>query len=601
MRRFLKHVKSHQDSPRGGSQIPYNPLLPNKLAKHWRWLILIAVLVGVGGWWLLHPTSETEAEEPVAAEIILGVVIDQQRVPVDEAEVTVRADSTDGLELAHAETQPNGRYVLSLPPDIPDQIFMEIERLHFQTYHLELPSDSIALLRNGQPVVMNDITLERAINVSFWIAAGLFAAVLLLIATRKLPNALAAMMGATLLFAISYLGSPISENLLIFEFERGLEYVDWEVIFLIAGMMSFVAVTEETGVFQWLAFAAYRLSRGKMWLLLPILMVIAGVTSAFLDNVTTMLLMTPISIEIALSLGIAPLVLLLPQVMASNVAGISTLIGEPPNILIGSYADISFTDFLVNQTGGVVLAMIGLTIYCEWIYRRELEATDGTSPALREMLAEHARITQPTNLRKAGIVGTGMLLLFIFGEPLNMVPAVTAMLGAVTLLLWVQPDVEEIIEAVDWPTIAFFISLFLLVGGIQEVGLVSMIAQAIGDLVGENLVLAMFVVAWSGAFFSAIVDNIPFTAAMLPVVAFLSTTIPDADNKVLFYCLSVGAAMGGNGTLIGSSANLVTAGIAERAGYAMTYGYFVRKGAPAVVITVSLAMIWLVFRFVVMK
>ncbi len=548
-----------------------------------------------------RPSSAVNADKLISDELITGLIVDKQDVPIDEAEVRVRADEPEGEELAHAETQPDGRYVLALPDDhIPDDLYLEIERLHFESRTIHLEPEAIEILRTGQPIVMDDITLTRRINAAFWIATGLFLITLGIIATKRLHNTLAAMLGGTLLFVISYLGSTITEDLLVFEFERGLEYVDWEVIFLIVGMMSFIAVVERTGIFQWIAFTAYRISGGNMWKLLPILMVFAGVASAFLDNVTTMLLMTPITVQIALALNISPLALLIPQVMASNVAGISTLIGEPPNILIGSYADISFADFLINQTGGVVLAMIGLIIYCEWAYRRELAKTDIGAPVLMKRLEQHARITDPEGLKKAGVVGTAMLLMFVFGEPLNLVPAVTAIGGAVALLLWVQSDVEEIIEAVDWTTIFFFISLFILVGGIQEVGMVSLIAQAIGNFVGDNLVLAMIVIVWSAAFFSAIVDNIPFTAAMLPVVAFLSQTIPEADNKVLFYCLSVGAAMGGNGSLIGSSANLVTAGISERAGYPITYVYFLRKGAPAVLITVSLAMVWLLFRFLVL-
>lgn len=555
-------------------------------------MILLAIIFLV-----LH-APQTDASESNSTRFLTGLVVDKQNVPVSDAEVIVQSNN-DKHELAVADTQADGRYVLSLPDDLPDTLILEIERLHFDPYEMELSSEIVTELQIGRSVELNNIVLERRINAAFWLATLTFVVVLVIVATHIIPNTLAALMGASILFAISYLGRPISEEFLIFEFDRGLEYIDWDVIFLVAGMMAFVGVVEGTGLFQWLAFRAFRLSRGKMWLLLPILMVIAGVASAFLDNVTTMLLMTPITVEIALALGISPLALLIPQVMASNVAGISTLVGEPPNILIGSYADISFSDFLVHQTGGVILAMIGLTLYCEWSYRKELKAADGSSPALLEKLSEHAKIIEPGNLKKAGIVGGLMLTFFIFGEALEIVPAATAMVGAVMLLLWVQPDVQEITEAVDWATIAFFIAFFLLVGGVQEVGLVSFVAQGIGDFVGDNLVLAMFVIIWSGAFFSAVIDNIPFTAAMLPVVAFLSGVIPEADDKVLYYCLSVGAAMGGNGSLIGSSANLVTAGIAERAGYPITYMYFLRKGAPAVIITVSLANVWLILRFVV--
>ncbi|MCJ7702587.1 MAG: anion permease [Anaerolineales bacterium] len=190
-----------------------------------------------------------------------------------------------------------------------------------------------------------------------------------------------------------------------------------------------------------------------------------------------------------------------------------------------------------------------------------------------------------------------MLILFIFGERIHLLPAVTALVGATALMVWIRPDIEEMIEAVDWTTLVFFMSLFIVVGAIQEVGLISFIAEGIARLVGDNLNLAMLAVIWIGAILSMVVANIPFTAAMLPVIGYLTATIPGADSKALFFCLSVGSAMGGNGSLIGASANMVTAGIAESAGYPITYMNFLKKGFPAVLITVSLATLWLMFRF----
>ena len=322
-----------------------------------------------------------------------------------------------------------------------------------------------------------------------------------------------------------------------------------------------------------------------------------GVASAFLDNVTTMLLMTPITVQIAIALGISPLALIIPEVFASNIVGISTLIGTPTNILIGSYARITFMDFLINLTPGVILAFIGLVIYCQIIFRKEMAGEHGLSQISLDRLAERAQITEPGHLKKAAWVGLGMLLLFIFGEEIHLLPSVTAIAGATALLVWIRPNIEEMIEAVDWTTLVFFMGLFMVVGAIQEVGLISMIAQVIGNFVGTNLILAMLVVIWVSAILSTVIANIPFTAAMLPVIGFLTATIPGAENKVLFFCLSVGSAMGGNGSLIGASANMVTAGIAERAGYPITYMYFFKKGFPALLITVSLATIWLLIHF----
>jgi Na+/H+ antiporter NhaD/arsenite permease-like protein len=377
-----------------------------------------------------------------------------------------------------------------------------------------------------------------------------------------------------------------------------LGYVDFDVIFLVMGMMIVIAVIEETGIFQWLAYQAYRLSRGRLWLLVIILIVITSVASALLDNVTTMLLMAPITIQIALTLGIDPLSLLLPEVLASNVGGISTLIGTPTNILIGSYAGLGFNDFLINLTPGVVMALVALTIFVILRYRKPYgEAGGRLSEAMRERLRESGRITQPGKLRKAGLIFLVMLVLFVVGDAIHLVPAVTAILGAVAMLLWVAPDVEEMLRVVDWTTLMFFIALFISVGALQEVGLISFIAAGIGNLVGSSLVAAVLVLVWSAALLSGVIDNIPFAATMLPVVAYLTRIVPGAESNVLWYALSVGAAMGGNSTLIGSSPNLVTAGISERAGFRITYLKFLKIGLPATLITVTVGTVWLLIRF----
>ena len=545
---------------------------------------------------LVWINTSSQAQSDPSPVLIGGSLFDQLDQPVKNAQVTLMAEDRQTM-LAEANTQTTGNFLLDAPDEIPPALYLVIVRPHFKSLELPLASEQIMALRSGESVILPDLVLERQISIAFWISTLVFIAVLILIATGKLHITLASLLGASLLYLVSYLGSPISENLFIFSFQQSLTYVDWNVIFLIMGMMIVIAVVENTGMFQWLAFTAYRVSRGKMFILLPILMLITGVVSAFLDNVTTMLLMTPISVQIAISLGLNPLVLLIPEVLASNVIGISTLIGTPTNILIGSYAKLSFNDFLTNLTPGVLIAFIGLVLFSSLVYRKQLSGPQELSEILLDKLQEQAQITEPVHLKKAGVVGLVMLLLFIFGEYIHLVPAVTALIGATALMLWIRPDIEEMIEAVDWTTLVFFITLFIVVGAIQEVGLISVIASAIGKLVGDNLLAAILVVIWLSAFLSTIIANIPFTAAMLPVVGYLTATIPGAESMVLFYCLSVGAAMGGNGSLISASANMVTAGIAERAGYPITYVYFLKKGAPAMLITVSLASIWLLIKF----
>jgi Na+/H+ antiporter NhaD/arsenite permease-like protein len=548
---------------------------------------------------LVFSSPGVQAQPTGPSRLVTGLVYDPQGQPVEGVQVAGLVSGQDE-SIATAATQADGRYALSMPANVPGSLSIHLTRAHFEDTQIDLDQASVEILRSGQTVVLPDTVLPRSIGPAFWIATAIFAGVLVTVALGRLHNTLAALAGATLILGISYLSHVSFDGLFVFDFRGALGYVDWNVIFLIMGMMIIIAVIERTGIFQWLAFVAYRISGGRVWLLVPILMIVTGVGSAFLDNVTTMLLMTPITIQIAMAMGLNPLALLMPEVMASNVAGVSTLVGTPTNILIGSYASITFNDFLANLTPGVLLALVGLVIYSELAYRRELGQADGGSVMLLERLAERARITEPDQLKKAGWVGAGMLVLFVFGERIHLLPAVTALIGATALLLWIRPDIEEMIEAVDWTTLVFFMALFIVVGAIQEVGLISIIADMIGRLVGDSLILAMLAILWLGALLSTVVANIPFTAAMLPVVGYLTAIVPGAQNKALFYSLSVGSGMGGNGSLIGASANMVTAGITERAGYPMTYVYFLKKGLPALFITVGLAGGWLLVRFVLL-
>jgi Na+/H+ antiporter NhaD/arsenite permease-like protein len=560
-----------------------------------RTILLVALMAAIS-LSLMLGVNRINAQDIDQEVLLVGSVFDPQAQPVQGASVYLES-SAQSDPIAETTTQPNGEFGLEAPEKIPETLSLHVERAHFESYSQDLGQERLEMLRSGETVVYPEIILERSINPAFWIASIVFVGMLVLIATGVIHNTLAALVGVVSVYAISYLGGYLNESLFIFDFASSLRYIDWNVIFLVMGMMIVIAVVENTGIFQWMAYISYRVSGGRLLLLLPILMLITGVASAFLDNVTTMLLMTPISIQIALALSINPLALIIPEVMASNVIGVSTLVGTPTNILIGSYAEISFTDFLQNLTPGVILAFLGLLVYSILIYRKELEGAKSASPILMEKLAERGQITEPANLKKAAWVGGGMLILFIFGESLHLLPAVTALIGATVLMVWIRPDIEQMIEAVDWTTLVFFMGLFIVVGAIQEVGLISLIAEGIGYFVGDNLALAMVAIIWFSAILSMVVANIPFTAAMLPVVGFLSTAVPGANSKVLFYCLSIGSAFGGNGSLIGASANMVTAGISDGAGYPITYAYFLKKGLPAMVITALLATIWLLVRF----
>jgi Na+/H+ antiporter NhaD/arsenite permease-like protein len=555
---------------------------------------LLVILVLASG--LLSRSSSASASQSNSASL-MGWIFDPQGQPIRSAEVGVYVNQEEEPS-ASDRSASDGSFAMALPSRTFDSLRVEIDRPHFHSQSWTASQKELALLRQGGTIRLPDITLDRRITLGFWIATLTFVGMLVIIALEKLHNTMAALLGTAIVLGVSFVGRPLNPNLFILDFEQALQYVDFDVIFLVMGMMIVVGVLETTGIFQWTAYQAYRLSRGRAWLLVIILMILTSVASAMLDNVTTMLLMAPITLEIALALGISPLSLIIPEILASNIGGISTLIGTPTNILIGSYANISFGDFLVNLTPGVILAQAALTVYVLVIYRRQYrEVSGGLSPRMLERLRENGRITQPATLAKAGAVFVVMLLLFVLGDQIHLVPAVTAILGAVFMLLVVGTDIQEMLRVVDWTTLMFFIALFMVIGAIQEVGLISMIAAGIKQMVGENLNLSLLVIIWSGALLSGVIDNIPFTAAMLPVVGYLTRTIPGSSSKVLFYGLSVGSAMGGNSTLIGSSPNMVAAGITERAGYRITYMTFLKVGLPATIITVAMGTLWLLIRF----
>jgi Na+/H+ antiporter NhaD/arsenite permease-like protein len=545
--------------------------------------------------WFVIP-QPTYANEAESGYYITGRIFDPQGQPIVAAEISARIPGEEEA-IAEAESQGDGSWGLVLN-HVPKEVTVHIERYHFVDQVIELDAVDLANLKDTRIVRIEKLALERKVTAGFWIATAIFVIVLLLIAFEILHSTTAALLGASAVLLVSALGTAFSPSIYILNFERALTYINWEVIFLVMAMMIVVAVIEETGIFQWTAFQAYRLSGGRSWVLVLILMAFTAVASALLDNFTTMLLMTPISLQVGLALGINPLALIIPEVLASNVGGISTLIGTPTNILIGASADIGFNDFLVNQTGGVVIALLAMGAYVIWHYREEwAKVSGGISETLYEKLKENGRIRDPNALKKSGIVFVLTLLGFVLGENIHVAPAVPAIIGATVLLIWLKPDIHQMIKAVDWTTLVFFMTLFMVVGAVQEVGLMSLAATAISQIVGENLGLAIFVIVIGVGTLSTFVANIPLAASMLPVVDFLSGSIPGASSKVLYYALSMGAAMGGNGFLIGGEANLVTAGITAQAGSPISFKEFFKIGLPITYITLFIGYLWLMIRF----
>lgn len=411
---------------------------------------------------------------------------------------------------------------------------------------------------------------------------AIFGVTYLVIATERMHKTLAAMAGG---IAMVLLG--------IVSQERAFEEIDFNVIFLLAGMMILAGIIRKTGVFGWIAVRAARLAGGDPYRILVILSVITAVASAFLDNVTTVVLVGPITLFLAARLGMNPFPFLMSEILASNIGGAATLIGDPPNILIGSAAGLDFGAFLVNMAP---LSAILLAVYlfaARWLFRDLLTA----DPALRDSLLElneRDMITDPRLLRRSLAVLGLTLVGFLLHGPLGLEGATVALTGAVLLMVLARESPDEVLREVEWPTLFFFIGLFMLVAGVIEIGLIDAVADGIGAVTGGALAGTSLLVLWLSAFLSGIIDNIPYTATMIPVVEQLAEGQP---NDAIWWALAIGADLGGNATIIGASANVILAGMADREGHPIRFGQFLRYGLPVTIGTMVIATAYVWLRF----
>jgi Na+/H+ antiporter NhaD/arsenite permease-like protein len=422
------------------------------------------------------------------------------------------------------------------------------------------------------------VTLEAIIGLTIFV--GTYA----LIATERVHKALAALAGGVLMILLGIVSQ-----------EQAFEEIDFNVIFLLAGMMILAGIVRKTGVFGWLAVRAARLAGGDPYRILVVLSLITAVASAFLDNVTTVVLVGPITLFLAARLGMNPFPFLVSEILASNIGGSATLIGDPPNILIGSAAGLDFIDFLLVMTPLAILLLVVYLVAARWLFRGMLEA----DPELRARfldLDERSMITRPGLLRQSLTVMGLTLVGFLVHGALHLEPATIALAGAVALMIVARENPDEVLREVEWPTLFFFIGLFMLVAGVIEIGLIDAVAAGIEAVTGGALAATSLLVLWVSAVLSAIVDNIPYTATMIPVVAQLSEGQP---NDAIWWGLAMGADLGGNATLIGASANVILAGMAEREGHPITFGQFLRFGVPVTIGTTVIATIYLWVRFLV--
>jgi Na+/H+ antiporter NhaD/arsenite permease-like protein len=535
--------------------------------------------------------------------LLSGTVNNQQGKGVKEVRVAVLVNGKEMHVPEEVVTSSSGSFhvKLTLPRGALPGAKVELE-LTKASYE---PSGRIAVGRvvedhkdeKGNVTYLShlDIKLNRAITPAFWIATLVLLGVYVVIAMELLHRTLAAMVGGSLLLLITYTAGTFFPDYFILSFEDAIKAIDMNVIFLLMAMMIIVGVMKKTGIFQWLALKSFEAARGNVFGLAAVLMFVTAFISAFLDNVTTMLLVTPVTIEISKALKLNPLSLMLPEVFASNVGGTATLIGDPPNIMIGSYAKLSFMDFASNLSLICLIGLAASILYYLWYFKRDYgKAEVGDVKEMTRKLREEYKITDMKLLNMCLIVLGITIFLFIIHGALHMEPSIAALMGAAALLVVSRVNIVEMLEhEIEWPTLIFFMMLFVVVAGAEETGLIQVIADWVSNASKGSLVVAVIMILWVSAIASAFIDNIPFTATMLPIVAYLNQVIPGAESGILWWSLALGACLGGNGTMIGASANVVTVGIAESLGHPISFMAYMRMAWWPMMITVALCMGWL--------
>jgi len=441
---------------------------------------------------------------------------------------------------------------------------------------------------------------EVSLGPAALISVGIFLLVFIAISFQLLHETAAALLGAVAVFLVTYVFGTYFPSLQLLTFEDAMTIVDWNVIFLIMGMMIFTATLAETNVLKWLAFHLYQGAKGNAWVIVLALVTLTGVMSAFLNNVTAILLVAPISIQIAVAIGIHPFIIVIPEILASNIGGAATLIGDPPSTIIGSHINLSFREYLVNIAPVAIICLVVLLIINWFQYRKDFaKSRENVSSALVEQLKVESQITNYKTLYKALTLAVVTFVLFFLAENFSQMPlGVVALSGAALLIVWVQPDMHHMLREVDWTTLLFFIGLFIVVGALEATGSIHWLATRIAVLAGESVNRATLLTLWFSGIVSGIVDNIPFTVAALPIADYLTSILPGtAESKIIYWALILGADLGGNATYLGSAPNIVAVGLLTQAGYKLSFGRFMRDSVPVTLVTLVIASIWLLIRY----
>lgn len=417
------------------------------------------------------------------------------------------------------------------------------------------------------------------------IAIVVFVIVIGLIISEKVNSAAAALAGAMALVVTGVMSA-----------HRALSYIDFNTIGLLVGMMVLVAIIRQSGLFEYVAIKAAKMVHGDPWKIMIAFILLTAVLSGILDNVTTVLLVGPMTIAIAKMLEINPVPFLMTQILASNAGGTATLIGDPPNIMIGSAANLSFVDFLKNTGVAVVLVIVFMIVMMRFVYKKEIEV-EGLDTSKIMNLDPDKSITDKPLLIKGVVVIVLVILGFIFHDQIGMETSVIALTAAAVMLIIGGVNVDNAIQDVEWTTIAFFMALFVVVGGLTETGVIKQVAAVIIERTAGHPVMMMLILLWASALLSSFLNNIPFIATLIPLVLALKADGMDAEP--LWWAISLGACLGGNGTMIGASANVVLSDISTKHGYPITFKSYLRIGMPFMLGSVFISMVFLLVKYAI--
>ncbi len=424
-------------------------------------------------------------------------------------------------------------------------------------------------------------------------AIAIFVGAYILIATEKVPRARAALTGAGLMLIVG----ASSGDVAFYSEDSG---IDWNVIFLLFGMMIVVGVVKQTGIFEYLAVWAAKRAQGRPYRVLVLLCIITAVASAALDNVTTVLLIAPVTLLVCDRIGVRPEGFLIAEAMASNIGGTATLIGDPPNIIIASRADLSFNDFLLNLAPLIVFLMAVFLVLIRWLFRSSFTYDAERAAAVME-LEERRAITDTTLLKRSLVVLALILVFFSLHTALHVDPSIVALLGAGALILISGLSSTEFLSEVEWETLVFFAGLFIMVGSLVNIGVIDYLGEKAVNAVDGRFLLAATGLLFGSAILSGIVDNIPYVATMAPLVKDLvESGQGEPGVGSLWWSLALGSDLGGNATAIGASANVVVTGIAARNGYPISFWQFTRYGIIVTLITVALSWPYVWLRYFVL-